>query len=82
MMKGDVEMKRSPGKSKAMYENEVEKPSIPRSGMNEPMMNCEDLKGGAMEIAYGQAGKKGCASDEKKIKSQFKNYGWESNSEY
>jgi len=66
----------------AMYENEVEKPHVPKSRKNEPMENCEDYKGEAMDTAYGQAGKHGCASDEKKIHSQFKSYGWDANSGY
>lgn len=65
-------------KDKAMYRNEVEEPQVPSEGHMDHGMGCHDMKGEAMPIAYGQAGEAGCASDSKKIKSQFKNYGWES----
>jgi len=68
--------------SSGMYEHEVEKPSVPPMGKNEPMMNLHDFKGDAMDTAYGQAGEAGCKSDEKKINSQFKSYGWDANTGY
>ncbi len=69
-------------KSHGMYEHEVEKPSVPAHGKNEPMMSLNDFKGDAMDTAYGQAGKAGCKADEKKIHGQFKSYGWDSNTGY
>ena len=69
-------------KSHAMYENEVDKPSVPPMGKNEPMMNLHDFKGEAMDTAYGQAGEAGCKADQKKINSQFKSYGWDANTGY
>lgn len=64
------------------YEHEVEMPHIPPKGKNEPMMSTHDFKGDSMDTAYGQAGKAGCAADEKKIHGQFKNYGWDANTGY
>lgn len=60
-----------------MYENEVEKPSVPSEGRKEKGMGMKDFKGEADPIAYGQAGMSGCKSDERKISSQMKHYGWE-----
>lgn len=60
----------------------VEKPRMPKKGKNEPMTSLDDFKGDAMDTAYGQAGKSGCSSDMKKIHSQFKSYGWDSNTGY
>lgn len=67
---------------KMPYEHEVDMPHIPRKGKNEPMMSLHDYKGEAMDTAYGQAGEDGCKADEKKIHSQFKNYGWDANTGY
>lgn len=53
-----------------MYENEVEKPMVPKAPMMEKGMGCHEFKGQAMDIAYGQAGKKGCESDYKKLSAQ------------
>jgi hypothetical protein len=69
-------------KKHAMYENEVDKPSVPKKGKNEPMMSCHDFKEEAMDTAYGQAGEKGCEADHKKIMGQFKSYGWDANTGY
>jgi hypothetical protein len=68
--------------SRGMYENEVEMPHVPPHGKNEPMCNLHDFKDEAMDTAYGQAGQMGCKSDEKKIHSQFKSYGWDANTGY
>lgn len=65
-----------------VYEHEMDRPSIPRKGKNEPMTNAHDFKSDAMDTAYGQAGMAGCKADEKKIHSQFKNYGWDANTGY
>lgn len=65
-----------------MYMNEVEMPSVPMHGHQEAGMGCHDFKGEAMNIAYGQAGESGCASDSKKIEGQMKHYHWEGSSEY
>lgn len=65
-----------------MYENEVDKPHVPKHGHQEPGMGCHDFKGEAMNIAYGQAGEEGCRSDYKKVSSQEKHYHWEGPSEY
>ena len=64
---------------KAGYKNEVEKPAVPmeRDSYNAPGMSLHEFKGDADPIAYGQAGEKGCKSDDRKIHSQFKNYGWD-----
>lgn len=66
----------------SIYKNEVEKPSIPPIHANEPMEPVADYKGMSMDTAYGQAGKHGLASDEKKIHAQFKSYGWDANTGY
>ena len=60
-----------------MYRNEEEEPMVPKGGHQMPGMVCCDFKGEAAEIAYGQASVSGTRSDEKKIHSQFKNYGWD-----
>lgn len=60
--------------SKGMYRNEVEKPEQAPVGHMERGMGCEEFKGQAMDIAYGQSGKKGCASDYKKIMGQMMHY--------
>jgi len=60
------------------YENEVEKPMVPKQGHLEHGMGCMDFKGEADSIAYGQASMAGCRSDQKKIQAQFKNYSWDS----
>jgi hypothetical protein len=69
-------------KNKQTYENEVEKPHVPRQGRQMPGMGVDDMKGEAMPIVYGQAGKEGCKSDMKKINGQMKHYHWEGSSEY
>jgi hypothetical protein len=68
--------------SSSPYEHETERPHIPMKGKNEHMMSVDDFKGDAMDTAYGQAGEAGCHADMKKIHSQFKNYGWDSNTGY
>jgi len=65
-----------------MMKNEVEVPKVPSHGKQMPGMGVDDMKKNAMDIAYGQAGKGGCKSDDKKIRAQMKNYAWESASEY
>ena len=67
---------------KQTYENEVEKPHVPKQGHQMSGMGVDDMKGEAMPIAYGQAGKAGCKSDSKKMNAQKKNYDWESPSDY
>jgi len=64
------------------YEHEVEKPSPPAQGHMMKGWGLDDFKSSAMDIAYGQAGKAGCESDQKKIHSQFKTYSEEANSGY
>lgn len=59
-----------------MYRNEVEKPRQNPQGHLENSMGASDFKGQAMDIAYGQAGMRGCESDGSKIVSQFKDYHW------
>lgn len=59
------------------YENEVEKPSLPKEGRLEKGMGCSDFKGQADPIAYGQAMGPGCKSDMSKVSSQFKDYHWD-----
>lgn len=59
-----------------MYKHEVDKPSEPAKGRVESGMGCDDYKGQAMDQAFGQAGKSGCAADMKKIRAQFMNYSW------
>lgn len=65
-----------------LYRNEVEKPEQPAQGHMLPGMGTKDFKGEAMDIAYGQASKKGCDADNKKINSQMKDYHWDGNSGY
>lgn len=69
-------------KKHAMYRNEVDEPHMPAQGHLEHGMGCNDFKKQAMPIAYGQAASEGMKSDEKKIAGQFKNYHWDSGSEY
>lgn len=69
-------------KASKLYENEVDKPSVPKVRKNEPMESCDDFKDEAMDTAFGQAGKGGVASDHKKISSQMKSYGWDANTGY
>lgn len=64
----------------AMYRNEVEEPSLPPMGHRPREAGLMDAKGEAMDIAYGQAGREGCMSDEKKIHAQFKDYHWDGES--
>ena len=66
----------------ASYKNEVEEPKVPAHGRQEGGMGLGDFKGEAMDIAYGQAGMKGCKADSKKISSQMKHYDWEGPSDY
>ena len=65
-----------------MEKHETESPSVPSHGHQESGLGCDDFKGEAMGIAYGQAGKEGCKSDMKKFSAQEKHYDWESPSEY
>jgi hypothetical protein len=64
------------------YENEMERPAVPKHGHQESGMGCHDFKKEAAPIAYGQAGEEGCRSDYKKIEGQMKHYHWEGASEY
>lgn len=60
----------------SIYKNEVERPAEPEMKKMSPRdMGCE-LYGDAAEISYGAASEKGMASDRRKIKEQFKDYGW------
>lgn len=69
-------------KESVRYENEMEKPQVPKHGHQESGMGCHEFKKQAMDIAYGQSGSSGCKSDHKKIEGQMKHYDWESPSEY
>ena len=69
-------------KNSVHYENEMERPKVPKGGHQEKGMGCHEFKGEAMDIAYGQAGEGGCKSDSKKIMGQMKHYDWEGPSEY
>ncbi len=60
-----------------VYKNEVEMPHMPSEGHMMKGMGVDDYRKGADPIAYGQSGKPGMASDEKKIHSQMKQYHWE-----
>lgn len=60
--------------SKGIYRNEVEKPELAAKGHMERGMGCDEFKGQSNAISYGQAGKQGCASDQRKIKSQMMHY--------
>lgn len=68
--------------SHGMYRNQVEMPEMaaqahPGIGAGDkPYSSAKDFAGQADPIAYGQSGKMGCESDEKKIHSQFKEYHW------
>ena len=57
--------------------HEVEEPSLPHEGHLESGMGCGEFKKAADPIAYGQAGGKLWAADEKKIHSQMKEYHWD-----
>lgn len=69
-------------KGKGTYKHETEAPSVPASGHQMSGMGCHEFKGQAADISYGQAGKSGCSSDEKKIMGQMKHYHWESADNY
>lgn len=60
-----------------VYKNEVEKPPMPSEGRLMQGMGCEDMKGEADSIAYGQASSQGCKSDKGKISGQMKQYHWD-----
>ena len=60
--------------AKGIYRNEVEKPEQAPVGHLKRAMGCDEFKGQANAISYGQAGKSGCASDQKKIMSQMMHY--------
>ena len=60
----------------ATYKHEEEEPSQPSQGHMMSGWGCEDMKGQADPIAYGQAGESGCKSDSKKMHAQFKDYHW------
>jgi hypothetical protein len=64
------------------YEHGTDMPKVAKGGHAMKGMGCDDFKRQAMPISYGQAGKSGCSSDQSKISSQMKHYGWESGSEY
>lgn len=57
------------------YKNEEDEPRFQKIGKGEghqvSMRDCADFKKEASDQSYGQAGKSGCVSDEKKIRSQF-----------
>jgi hypothetical protein len=65
---------------KQTYRNEVEEPTLPMEGHMERGMGCDEFKGEAMDIAFGQAGVQGCKSDRKKIMGQMKHYHWDGES--
>lgn len=65
------------GEKMTRYENEVEKPAMPKEGMAESGMGCYEFKNEADPIAYGQASEEGCKSDMKKMSAQFKDYHWD-----
>lgn len=67
-------------KEHSIYKNEVEKPEMPSEGHLEKGMGMKEFKEEADPIAYGQAGMKGCHSDQKKIMEQMKHYGWDGGS--
>ena len=54
-----------------MYKNEVDMPMKAKQG-GHPMddYGCDDFKSQAFDQAFGQAGKKGCEMDMRKIHSQ------------
>jgi len=68
-------------KSNGVYKNEVERPSIPPfntiSAEQNIGLGMQDWKKDADPIAYGQAAKEGCKSDNTKVHSQFKDYHWD-----
>lgn len=57
------------------YEHGMDEPKRQKigkgSGHQVAMSNCADFKSQASDQAYGQAGDKGCMSDQKKIMAQF-----------
>ena len=55
-----------------MYKHEEDKPGQPKQGGKaQNLHSMKDFKSQASDQAYGQAGSKGCAADEAKIKAQF-----------
>ena len=69
------------GKAHGQYENEVEKPHVPKHGHQMSGMGLDSFKGEADPIAYGQAGSQ-YKEDNRKIEAQFKHYHWEGASEH
>lgn len=63
--------------SMGIYRNEVEKPEVAPMGHMEHGMGMYDFKGEADPIAYGQSSEEGCRADEKRMRSQFKDYHWD-----
>ncbi len=57
------------------YKNDVDEPKHQRIGKGKgsmaPMQCCADYKSEASDQAFGQSGKSGLMSDEKKIHAQF-----------
>lgn len=64
-------------KAHGQYEHETERPALPAEGHEMKGWGLHEFKGEADSIAYGQAGKEGCKSDEKKVHAQFKEYHWD-----
>lgn len=60
-----------------MKKNAEDVAPLPKEGKKSHGMGLKEFKGQADPIAYGAAGKAGCASDEAKIKSQAKHYNWD-----
>lgn len=59
-------------KSGGRMEHGTDMPHNKKSGGKaHNLVDVDDFKGQAMDTAYGQAGAKGCASDQRKIKAQF-----------
>lgn len=55
------------------YEHGVDRPKGGKlDGMAHNLVDVDDFKKQAMDTAYGQAGKHGTMSDEKKIHAQFR----------
>lgn len=64
-------------KAHGQYENEMERPALPKEGHMMKGMGCADMKSQADPIAMGQAGGKLHAKDMGKIEGQMKHYHWD-----
>lgn len=77
MVRHEMRMHKGRGHSShGLYRHEEDRPHQPMQGHPEHGHGAEDMKAQAMDIAYGQSGHAGMLADDKRLRSQFKNYHW------